>query len=106
MFTHIFLLLLSIILSATSLSVPSTKIIVSGAAGRTGSLVVKKLLENQFTPIGIIRKVSSSSNKLLKQLKLNKDQLIACDITSPELLEKVIKESGAEKYVMCTSAGI
>ena len=81
-----------------------TKVIVSGAAGRTGSLVLKKLLAREdFTPIGIVRTMKSGK-KLIKQLKLSADQMLEGDITDVDQLEKAIKASGAEKYVMCTSA--
>ena len=81
-----------------------TKVIVSGAAGRTGSLVLKKLLaRNDFTPIGIIR-TAKSGVKLVKTLKLSPDQMLEADITDVDKLEKAIKASGAEKYIMCTSA--
>jgi uncharacterized protein YbjT (DUF2867 family) len=86
-------------------SIPSTKVIVSGAAGRTGSLVFKKLFERaDFTPVGITRTMKSAK-KMCKKLKLSKDALfVEADVTDVVALEKAIKESGAEKYVMCTSA--
>ena len=90
--------------SVIGLSAPTTRVIVSGAAGRTGAFVLKKLLSREgFYPIGIIRTMKSGK-KLSKQLKLSKDQLVEADITDVAALEKAIKESGAEKYVMCASA--
>ena len=53
------MLIVSLLLLATFLfvtfgiSVTKTKVIVSGAAGRTGSIVLKKLLSSQqFDPLG------------------------------------------------------
>ena len=80
------------------------KCIVSGAAGRTGSLVLKKLLDREeFTPLGIVRTLKSG-NKISKMFKLSKDQLVEADITNVDTLTKAIKESGADSYIMCTSA--
>lgn len=89
--------------SIIALAVP-TKVIVSGAAGRTGSLVLKKLLlREEFTPIGIIR-TTKSGKKLTKEMNLSKDQLLEADVTNVDALEEAIKKSGAEKFIMCTSA--
>lgn len=80
------------------------KCIVSGAAGRTGSLVFKKLLQSDvFSPVGIIRTMKSGK-KLSKLPKMSKEQLVEADITNVDALEKAIKESGADSYIMCTSA--
>lgn len=86
-----------------ALAIP-TKVIVSGAAGRTGSLVLKKLLlREDFSPIGIIR-TAKSGKKITKELKLSTDQLLEADVTNVEALEEAIKKSGAEKFILCTSA--
>lgn len=89
---------------STVVSLTARKCIVSGAAGRTGSLVFKKLLETDgFSPIGIIRTLNSGK-KLSKKFKLPTGQLIEADITDTNALEKAITESGADSYIMCTSA--
>ena len=87
-----------------AMSTPArTKVIVSGAGGRTGSLVFKKLFQStDFTPVGLIRR-PKTGRKLKKELK--DCELISCDVTgSVEELTKTIRESGAERYVLATSA--
>jgi len=74
---------------------------VTGAGGKTGSLVFKKLLQNkEFEPVGLIHSPASIT-KLLR-LGANKDSVINCDITDIEQLRKAF--SGAERVIICTSA--
>ena len=94
----------AIIISVSAMAVSRTKVIVSGAAGRTGSLVFKKLLESDdFSPVGIIRRLKSGK-KLTKQLSLKPEQLVQADVTDTTSLAKAIIDTGAQNYVLCTSA--
>jgi uncharacterized protein YbjT (DUF2867 family) len=77
------------------------KVIVTGAAGRTGSLVFQKLLESQkYDPIALVR--TDSSKKDIKKLGGKDDQIVAADITNEKVLERVFQ--GAHAVVLCTSA--
>jgi uncharacterized protein YbjT (DUF2867 family) len=79
----------------------ATRVAVTGAAGRTGSLVFSKLLQDStVSPIAIVRS-SASINKLLK-LGATKEQIITCDVTNVDELADALK--GVEKVIMCTSA--
>ena len=81
----------------------ATRVVVTGGAGRTGSLVFSKLLKNSsFEPIALVR--SSSSLPKITKLGASSDQCVVCDITNPEELTKKLKELKAEKLVLCTSA--
>jgi len=78
------------------------RVIVTGAAGKTGSLVFKKLLNSSFyNPLGLVR-----TKKTLKRLlKFNgaKDENVALgDVTSVEAIEKSF--IGADSVILCTSA--
>jgi hypothetical protein len=65
----------------------STKVLVTGASGRTGQLVFTKLLADpRFTPIALVRS-ERSAKKLLKlvcnkqQQQCGLDQIVVCDVT-------------------------
>jgi uncharacterized protein YbjT (DUF2867 family) len=83
-----------------------SKVIVSGASGRTGKLVFKKLHDKypKIETIGIVRS-EKSAKKLMKEIHCGLDELVICDITEvndnyeyPKSLEN------AEAFVICTSA--
>jgi len=76
-----------------------------GAAGRTGQLVFKKLLESQaqhgpFEVRGVVR-TEKSAKKLMKKCKCDLDQIVVADITSG--FEGAGLDS-ADAMVICTSA--
>ena len=121
--TFLFLVVLAMSITVETNGI-KTNVIVSGAAGKTGSIIFKKLLlSEQFNPLGnniliiynynknnnkgIVRTVKSAKS-LRNKLKLDKlvgeKNIIKSDITDVDELEKTIRESGAEKYIMCTSA--
>eukprot|EP01039_Chlorochromonas_danica_P006171 gene6171-6799_t len=78
------------------------KVIVTGAAGRTGRLVFKKLLSSPYyTPLGIVR-TKGSQEKLLKEAGGDRDQVIVSDITSSQDLQALFQ--GADSVILCTSA--
>lgn len=81
-----------------------TNVLVTGAAGRTGSLVFKKLLSDpKFNPIGIVR-TEKSKKKLVKKSGCDPKNVICSDILSEEALTESFKASKAEKLILCTSA--
>lgn len=79
------------------------KVIVTGAAGRTGKLVfsiLNKKCDSQT--LGLVR-TEKSAKKLMKDTNCGLEQLVVCDVTSigddiPKALE------GTEAMVICTSA--
>ena len=97
---------------ALSMNMPgqvSTKIVVTGAAGRTGSLVFSKLIADpRFDAVGLVRS-ETSAKKLISKTKCELNEVVVCDVTNmefggeddhpwPRILD------GAEAMVICTSA--
>lgn len=82
-----------------------SQVVVTGAGGRTGGLVMKKLLErtDEFSPVGVVR--SDASAKQLREWGATDDQIFVGDIVR-EGGEKVLAEAleGADRLVVCTSA--
>ena len=77
------------------------RVIVTGAAGRTGSLVFSKLLQSgKYNPIGILR--TKESLKKLSSVGASSSNTIVCDITNTEDLYAAFE--GADKVILCTSA--
>lgn len=77
------------------------KVVVTGAAGRTGSIVFQKLLKsNEFSTFGLIR--SNKSADKLKKLGATNDNILVADVTDVNILENAFQ--GAEKVILCTSA--
>jgi hypothetical protein len=71
-----------------------TKVIVTGAAGKTGKLVFSKLKQNPlFQPIGVVRS-EKSAKALLKEVMCDLDHIFIADVTTldkqaaiPEVLQ-------------------
>ena len=104
----VLLLVLIASLSVSSIfSAQLSKVIVTGAAGRTGSLVFKKLLDSdKFYPVAVVRS-EKSAKKLRKTNGLQKDQVFVSDVTQGvEEFSKTIETIGGEdlSIIMCTSA--
>jgi uncharacterized protein YbjT (DUF2867 family) len=81
---------------------------VTGAAGRTGVFVFKKLLNSdKFYPVAVVRS-ESSAKKLRKISGVQKDQVYVSDVTQgvDELAKTLKSISGGEEtsVIMCTSA--
>lgn len=75
----------------------------TGAGGRTGGLVMKKLLErsNKFEAVGVVR--SDKSAKQLLKLGVAKNNIFIGDIIDDtKVLENAFE--GADRLVVCTSA--
>lgn len=96
----------TVVLALTSAIRSPTKVVVTGASGKTGRLVFEALLENpDFEPKALVR--SEKSGKSLKKAvpATGLDQIVVCDVTQineestpPTFLE------GCEAMVICTSA--
>lgn len=83
---------------------PLKKVIVTGAAGRTGKLVFMSLLKNsKFYPMGLVRS-EKSAKQLIKETVCGLENLWVCDIT--QLYDSYLPNDfkGAEAIVICTSA--
>jgi uncharacterized protein YbjT (DUF2867 family) len=99
-----FLVLVFLVVSAITVlsnEIAKKRIVVTGAGGRTGSLVFKKLLTSKsFYPIGVVR--SESSRKSLKKIGATDEQIVVEDVTNPTNLDSVM--TGAHAVILCTSA--
>jgi nucleoside-diphosphate-sugar epimerase len=102
------LLLLLLSAAASGLSSPKAaprKVLVTGASGRTGALVLERLLDDpRFEPRALVR--SESSGKTLRKLtKVGLDQIVVCDVTSLTTANDAPHEiEGCESMIICTSA--
>ncbi|KAL7432559.1 hypothetical protein ACHAXM_003831 [Skeletonema potamos] len=89
----------------------SKKVIVTGAAGRTGSIVFSLLNKDpRFDAVGLVRS-EASAKKLIAKTKCNLEEIVVADVTQMEF-EKEDENphpwpyalDGAEAMVICTSA--
>lgn len=89
---------------AMSASNDKKRVVVTGAGGRTGQLVMKKLLQHsQYYPVGVVRSEQSAAK--LKEYGACDDQIVMCDIlgeNGQSTLDKAMVN--ADKLVICTSA--
>lgn len=84
------------------MSFSPSKVIVTGAAGRTGKLVFSALTKDpKVETLGILR-TEKSAIKLRKETKCGLDNLVVWDITSTGDIPKQME--GSEAMVICTSA--
>jgi len=81
-----------------------SKVIVTGAAGRTGRLVFSKINKHHRTEVVGLVRTENSAKKLMKDVKCGLDQLVVCDVT--EISDNNIPTGleGADAMVICTSA--
>lgn len=102
MYSTLLILLFVLVIQLVAVNAASNaKVIVTGAAGRTGSLVFKKLLSStSFSPSAIVR--TKKSFKKLFKLGASEDQVIQADVTDVDALTKAFK--GADYCILCTSA--
>jgi hypothetical protein len=84
-----------------------TKVLVTGAAGKTGRLVLKKLEEHpRYEPKGLVR-TEGSAKKLLedRELKCPLEHIVISDITSPTFEDNLSSGlRGMDTMIICTSA--
>lgn len=93
-------------LSFSILYVFGRKVVVTGAAGRTGALILKKLGALNIPATGLTR-TEKSAKKLTKLIKKelgenNSITIEVCDVTSPESLSKSMND--ASEVILATSA--
>ena len=106
----------------SNMELKNKKILVTGAGGKTGSLVFQKLLESDhegLQPFGLVRTASSSKNLISKLLKQNAnifdkyggsgdkkthDNIIVGDVTNLSDSELQSKMEGIDALILCTSA--
>ena len=113
------------IVSATAnsnMELKNKKVLVTGAAGKTGSLVFQKLLESNHEglhPYGLVRTMNSSKKLISKLLKENsnifdkysdgdkkkgQENVIVGDVTNFSNSEIQNKMEGIDAVILCTSA--
>lgn len=105
-------LLVSTTFDASAFSNQDTKrmrVLVTGAAGKTGRLVLKKLEEDsRFDPKGLVRSESSARSLLEdKDIHCPLEHMVISDITSPNFLTDGGLPSGLQDMdamVICTSS--
>lgn len=79
------------------------KVLVTGAAGRTGRLVFSKLQKDRrFNPVAMVR-TDGSGKKFMKELHCGLDQVVVCDVTQLNN-DDPPKCAGAQAMIICTSA--
>lgn len=98
------ILLLSSVASSFGVEPVKTKVIVTGAAGRTGKLVHAKLEDHPaFQPVGLVR-TEKSARSLLKEFKCELDHIVIADVTELDDTTTPPGLQGAKAMVICTSA--
>jgi uncharacterized protein YbjT (DUF2867 family) len=97
----VFVLCFCVVLAVVTSSI--TRVAVTGGAGRTGSIVFKKLLErtNEFEPVALVR-TEKSRRALIKQSGAKPEQVVVCDVSNESSVKQALV--GADKLVLCTSA--
>jgi uncharacterized protein YbjT (DUF2867 family) len=103
MFSFRSLLFLTVFHSvATALAATPMKVLVTGAAGKTGRLVMHKLNERPtFTPIGVVR-TEESKLKLIDEQGFAESTLVVADICDADSIQAACKDVDA--IIICTSA--
>jgi uncharacterized protein YbjT (DUF2867 family) len=97
------LLLVLLVPSTFAFAMTDTKkVLITGAGGKTGRLVLKKLLQRPaFTPVGLVR-TDNSKHGLVNDEQVPESQIVVADICDPETLEKACV--GMDAMIICTSA--
>lgn len=95
-------LILTLVILAFTFAHGMKRVVVTGAAGKTGKLVFQKLLNSSFhSPLGLVR-TKKSLKKLLKIGGAKEENVSLGDVTSPEAIDKSF--AGADSVILCTSA--
>ena len=91
-----------VLLLLSFLGADALRALVTGAGGRTGSLIFRKLLTDYkaIEPVGLVR--SKKAIKTLKKAGANAEQIISCDVSDVPSLTAAM--AGCETVVLCTSA--
>ena len=82
------------------------KVLVTGAAGQTGRLVLKKLEEDcRYDPKGLVRTERSAIKLIKGDVHCPLEHMIVSDVTSPTFEEDISSGlDGLDAMVICTSA--
>jgi len=97
----------AVVFAFTCENLSQEKIIVTGAAGRTGRLVFESLSRHSnYDPIGLVR-TEKSARKLIQDVKFSLERIWVCDVTNLDPndnsgLPKGLSE--AKAMIICTSA--
>lgn len=87
----------------SQVAVAPIKVLVTGAAGRTGRLVFSELQEDRrFDPVAVVR-TDGSGKKLINDLDCGLDQVVVCDMTRIQP-DDPPKCAGSQAMIICTSA--
>lgn len=77
------------------------KVLVTGAGGKTGRLVIQKLLQRPtFIPIGVVR--TDDSKEVLVKDGVPESQIVVADICDLNTIHKAVE--GMDAIIICTSA--
>jgi len=86
---------------------PQEKVIVTGAAGRTGKLIFESLSRHaNYDPIGLVR-TEKSAKRLIQNVKFCLERIWVCDVTKLDPNENAGLPKGlsdAKAMIICTSA--
>jgi uncharacterized protein YbjT (DUF2867 family) len=103
MFISLLLVLLATNASAMALSSDAKKVLVTGAGGKTGRLVMQKLLQRPaFHPIGVVRTETSKEGLVAEDVPAS--QIVVGDICDADSMEKCCEGLGFDAVIICTSA--
>jgi len=95
------------ILAFTCEHIPQEKVIVTGAAGRTGKLIFESLSRHtHYDPIGLVR-TEKSAKRLIHDVKFCLERIWVCDVTTLDPNDAGVFPKGlsdAEAMIICTSA--
>jgi len=95
------------VLAFTCEHLPQEKVIVTGAAGRTGKLIFESLSEHtKYDPIGLVR-TEKSAKRLINDVKFCLERIWVCDVTKLDPNDNTGVPKGlsdAEAMIICTSA--
>lgn len=81
------------------------QVLVTGAGGKTGKIVLQKLLKmpDQFVPTGVVR-TAASQQSLMEELGIPAERLCVADICDAAAMEKAVSQTSADALIICTSA--
>ena len=88
---------------AMASSASPKKVLVTGAAGKTGRIVMRKLLQrpDAFSPVGAVR-TAESKDKLVREENVPETKIIVADIRDASAIQKAC--TGMDALIICTSA--
>ena len=104
--TLFLVLLIQLISTTCAMATTDTprKVLVTGAGGKTGHLVMQQLLSRPaFAPTGVVRTVSSKEN-LVRELGIPDSQIVVADICDASSIQQACR--GMDALIICTSATV